>query len=86
MSSSAKNPAHSRAPMSGGTIQNDLPGDNMSGNLIIRKYVNGSSINSATYKKNVAEIASLIKYKVTDNYYNSSNRLPYMSTCLCPYR
>lgn len=67
-SSSAKNPAHSRAPMSGGTIQNDLPGDNMSGNLIIRKYVNGSSINSATYKKNVAEIASLIKYKVTDNH------------------
>lgn len=67
-SSSAKNPAHSRAPMSGGTIQNDLPGDNMSGNLIIRKYVNGSSINSKTYKKNVAEIASLIKYKVTDNH------------------
>lgn len=67
-SSSAKNPAHSRAPMSGGTIQNDLPGDNMSGNLIIRKYVNGSSINSATYKKNVAEIASLIKYKVTDSH------------------
>lgn len=67
-SSTKDNPSNSRAPMSGGTIQNDLPGDNMSGNLIIRKYVNGSSINSATYKKNVAEIASLIKYKVTDNH------------------
>lgn len=77
-SSSAKNPAHSRAPMSGGTIQNDLPGDNMSGNLIIRKYVNGSSINSATYKKNVAEIASLIKYKVTDNH-NKTFKVSYNS-------
>lgn len=75
---SAKNPAHSRAPMSGGTIQNDLPGDNMSGNLIIRKYVNGSSINSATYKKNVAEIASLIKYKVTDNH-NKTFKVSYNS-------
>lgn len=77
-SSSAKNPTHSRAPMSGGTIQNDLPGDNMSGNLIIRKYVNGSSINSATYKKNVAEIASLIKYKVTDNH-NKTFKVSYNS-------
>lgn len=77
-SSSAKNPAHSRAPMSGGTIQNDLPGDNMSGNLIIRKYVNGSSINSKTYKKNVAEIASLIKYKVTDNH-NKTFKVSYNS-------
>lgn len=77
-SSPAKNPAHSRAPMSGGTIQNDLPGDNMSGNLIIRKYVNGSSINSATYKKNVAEIASLIKYKVTDNH-NKTFKVSYNS-------
>ena len=77
-SSSAKNPAHSRAPMSGGTIQNDLPGDNMSGNLIIRKYVNGSSINSATYKKNVAEIASLIKYKVTNNH-NKTFKVSYNS-------
>lgn len=77
-SSSAKNPALSRAPMSGGTIQNDLPGDNMSGNLIIRKYVNGSSINSATYKKNVAEIASLIKYKVTDNH-NKTFKVSYNS-------
>lgn len=77
-SSSAKNPAHSRAPMSGGTIQNDLPGDNMSGNLIIRKYINGSSINSATYKKNVAEIASLIKYKVTDNH-NKTFKVSYNS-------
>ena len=77
-SSSAKNPAHSRAPMSGGTIQNDLPGDNMSGNLIIRKYVNGSSINSATYKKNVAKIASLIKYKVTDNH-NKTFKVSYNS-------
>lgn len=69
-SSSAKNPAHSRAPMSGGTIQNDLPGDNMSGNLIIRKYVNGSSINSATYKEkyDVSKTADLIKYKVTDSH------------------
>ena len=64
--------------MSGGTIQNDLPGDNMSGNLIIRKYVNGSSINSATYKKNVAEIASLIKYKVTDNH-NKTFKVSYNS-------
>lgn len=71
-SSSAKNPAHSRAPMSGGTIQNDLPGDNMSGNLIIRKYVNGSSINSDTYKKkyDVSKTADLIKYKVTDSHNN----------------
>lgn len=69
-SSSAKNPAHSRAPMSGGTIQNDLPGDNMSGNLIIRKYVNGSSINSKTYKEkyDVSKTADLIKYKVTDSH------------------
>lgn len=69
-SSSAKNPAHSRAPMSGGTIQNDLPGDNMSGNLIIRKYVNGSSINSKTYKEkyDVSKTADLIKYKVTDTH------------------
>lgn len=72
-SSSAKNPAHSRAPMSGGTIQNDLPGDNMSGNLIIRKYVNGSSINSKTYKEkyDVSKTAKLIKYKVTDSHNNT---------------
>lgn len=77
-SSTKDNPSNSRAPMSGGTIQNDLPGDNMSGNLIIRKYVNGSSINSATYKKNVAEIASLIKYKVTDNH-NKTFKVSYNS-------
>ncbi|WP_443954588.1 MSCRAMM family protein [Ruminococcus bicirculans (ex Wegman et al. 2014)] len=69
-SSTKDNPSNSRAPMSGGTIQNDLPGDNMSGNLIIRKYVNGSSINSKTYKEkyDVSKTADLIKYKVTDSH------------------
>lgn len=72
-SSTKDNPSNSRAPMSGGTIQNDLPGDNMSGNLIIRKYVNGSSINSDTYKKkyDVSKTADLIKYKVTDSHNNT---------------
>lgn len=77
-SSKKDNPSNSRAPMSGGTIQNDLPGDNMSGNLIIRKYVNGSSINSETYKNNVSEIAGLIKYKVTDNH-NKTFKVSYNS-------